>query len=91
MKKWDFIKMVSERTGLTQQDVNKVVDELGNLIVSEVRDGGDEVFLPTLGTFRQKINAARKARNPKTGEQIEVKASRTVAFRPISSIRVVGK
>ena len=55
MKKWDFIKLVAERTGLTQQDVNKVIDEAGRVIVEQVRDNGEEIAIPTIGTFKQKV------------------------------------
>lgn len=88
MKKWDFIKLVAERTGLTQQDVNKVVDEAGRIIVEQVRDNGEEIAIPTIGTFKQKVNPARTGRNPKNGNTIEIKGSRSIAFRPMPSVRV---
>ena len=87
MKKWDFIRLVAQRTNQSQELVNRVVDEIGRVIVEQVRDAGEEISLPTIGSFRQKVNKARKARNPFTGKEIKVKESRTVTFRPMPSIK----
>lgn len=89
MKKWDFIKLIANKVGMSQQDVNSVIDEMGNVIVEQVRDHGETISLNNLGAFRPKINPARQGRNPLTGETIEVKESRTVAFRPMPSVKVV--
>lgn len=89
MKKWDFVKLVAEKTGLSQQDVNKVIDEVGRIIVEQCRDKGEEISIPTIGSFKQKVNPARKGRNPLTGETIDIKGSRTIAFRPMPSVKAV--
>lgn len=89
MKKWDFVKLVAENTGMSQQDVNKVIDEAGRVIVEQCRDKGEDISIPTIGSFKQKVNAARKGRNPLTGEQIDIKGSRTIVFRPMPSVKVV--
>jgi len=91
MKKWDFIKLVANKVGLSQQQVNEVIDEMGNVIVEQCRDNGETISLPTLGTFKQKVNAARKGRNPLTGETIDVKGSKTIIFRPMPSVKVVDE
>lgn len=90
MKKKDFIKAIADETGLTQQKVNEVLDEVGKLIVVSCRDNGDEVALSNIGTFKQKVNPTRKGRNPMTGETIQIKASKTIQFRPTSSVKVEG-
>lgn len=91
MKKWDFIKLVADKTGLPQQKVNEVIDEAGRVIVEQCRDNGEDISIGTLGSFKQKVNPARKGRNPLTGKDIEVKASRTIAFRPMPSIKVIDE
>lgn len=89
MKKWDFIKIVADKVGLPQQKVNEVVDEVGRQIVNQCRDNGEDVSLSTLGTFKLKQMDARIGRNPATGEQVEIKGSRTIQFRPMPSVKVV--
>lgn len=90
MKKKDFIKAIADNTGLTQQKVNEVIDEIQKLIITNCRDNGDEVALSNIGTFKQKVNPARKGRNPMTGETIQIKASKTIQFRPTPSVKVEG-
>lgn len=91
MKKWDFVKLVAEKTGLSQQDVNKVIDEAGRTIVEECRDKGEDISIPTIGSFKQKVNPARKGRNPLTGETIDIKGSRTIVFKPMPSVKAVDE
>ena len=89
MKKLDFIKLIAEKVDLSQQKVNEVIDELGRQIVVQCRDKGEDISLPTLGTFKQKQMDARIGRNPATGEQMEIKGSKTIQFRPMPSVKVV--
>ena len=89
MKKWDFIKIVADAVGLSQQKVNEVVDEVGRQIVKQCRDNGEDVSLSTLGTFKLKQLDARIGRNPATGEQVEIKGSKTVQFKPMPSVKMV--
>ena len=91
MKKWDFVKLVAEKTGLSQHDVNKVIDEAGRIIVEQCRDKGEEISIPTIGSFKQKVNPARKGRNPLTGATIDIKGSRTIVFRPMPSVKSVDE
>lgn len=87
MKKWDFVKLVAQRTNQSQELVNQIIDEAGRVIVEQVRDGGEEIAIPTIGSFRQKVNKARIARNPLNGKEIKTKESRTVSFRPMPSVK----
>lgn len=66
MKKYELVAKVATKTGLSQENVNKVVDAMQEVIVEAVVDGGDEVNLPKLGKFKQKVNPARKGINPLT-------------------------
>lgn len=89
MNKWDFVKKIAEKTGQSQDVVNKMLNAFVEVLVPEVRDGGETVTLPGLGTFKQKLTAAREGRNPMNGEKVQIKASRGIAFKPQSTIKVV--
>ncbi len=78
--KSELVGAVAERTGLSKADVGKVLDEA----LAEIRravDGGETVALRGFGTFRLSERAARKGRNPRTGEEIDIPASRSLAFK----------
>lgn len=56
-----------------------------------MRDNGESVALPGLGTFKQKLTEAREGRNPINGEKVKIKASRNITFKPQSSVKVVNE
>ncbi len=78
--KTELVEIVAQRTGLSKSDVGRVLDEA----FAEIRrtvDGGETVALRGFGTFRISERAARKGRNPQTGEPIDIAASRSLAFK----------
>jgi nucleoid DNA-binding protein len=78
--KSELVGTVAERTGLSKADVGRVLDEA----LAEIRrsvDGGETVALRGFGTFRLSERSARKGRNPQTGEEIDIPASRSLAFK----------
>jgi len=89
MKKYELVAAVAKKTGITQTDVNKVVDAISETIVEACVENGDDVNLPTLGKFRQKVNPARKGINPLTKKPMDVKESHTIKFTPTSTIKQV--
>ncbi len=79
--KTELIDHVAQRTGLSKSDVSRVLDET----LSQIRETvstGESVALRGFGTFRMAERAARTGRNPRTGEPIEIAASRSLAFKP---------
>jgi nucleoid DNA-binding protein len=52
------------------------------LLIQELTAKGEKVTIQGLGTFRQAERKARKARNPKTGEEVAVAAKKVLAFKP---------
>jgi len=89
MKKFELVAAVAKKSGITQTDVNKVVDALSEVIVEACVTDGDDVNLPTLGKFRQKVNPARQGINPLTKKPMDVKESHTLKFTPTSTIKKV--
>lgn len=88
MKKNELLKKLSEKSGLTQTDVNCVLNAFTEIVVSEVRDNDEDVTLVGLGTFKCKHSSAREGRNPMTGEKVKIKASRTIQFKVQPSVKV---
>lgn len=81
MTKKDIVRTISEEVGLTQQQTKKIVQKTFDAIVeSLVRER--RIELRNFGVFEVKRRAARKARNPRTGRQVEVPQKFVVTFKP---------
>ena len=80
MNKADLVNSLSENTGLTKTKSNEVIDVIVSTI-SEALRSGDKVTLVGFGTFTTTQRDARKGRNPKTGETIEIPAKRVAKFK----------
>ncbi|MFH1380285.1 MAG: HU family DNA-binding protein [bacterium] len=59
--------------------------------IRETMKSGDKISLAGLGTFRAKARKARKGRNPKTGETIQIPAGRKISFKPSLSLKKLIK
>lgn len=79
--KKDIVRTISEEVGLTQQQTKEVVQKTFDAIIeSLVRE--QRIELRNFGVFEVKPRAARKARNPRTGEQVDVPRKHVVTFKP---------
>ena len=80
MNKTELINAVAETSGLTKKDsevaLNAILDTIQNAMKS-----GDKVQLVGFGSFEVKERAARKGRNPRTGQDIEIPASKNPVFK----------
>lgn len=78
--KQDLIAKVAEATELTKKDSAVAVDAVFSAIESFLSEG-EKVQLIGFGNFEVRERAARKGRNPQTGEEIEIAASKVPAFK----------
>ena len=81
MNKTDLINLVSEKTELSKKDAASAVDAVFDSIV-EALAKDDKVQLIGFGNFEVRERSARKGRNPQTGEEMEIAASKVPAFKP---------
>ena len=88
MSKQDLVKAVAEKAGLTKKQAAAAVDAF-IAVVKDALAGGDEVRLVGFGTFTVRTRAARKGRNPRTGELIQIPERKTPVFRPSSQLRAL--
>lgn len=86
MNKADIINKVHDALGGTKVDAEKAVETMINCIVDSLKDG-QEVSIAGLGIFSAKMRNARTARNPRTGESIEVPAMRVPKFRAAKALK----
>lgn len=80
MTKSEFISEVAKKAEITQTDAKKAIDAFWSIVMDEVKKDGEVSFIGT-GKFYKKHTEARKGRNPRTGEEIEIAASDKLAFK----------
>lgn len=86
MNKSAIVDAVHEKLGGTKVSAEEVVDTVINSIVNTMKKG-QEVSIAGLGIFSVKQRAARTARNPKTGESIQVPAMKVPKFRAAKALK----
>ena len=86
MNKTELVNAVAEASELSKKDATKAVDAVFDSILNALKDG-DKVQLIGFGNFEVRERAARKGRNPQTGEEIEISASKVPAFKPGKALK----
>ena len=86
MNKSELINQVAEIAELSKKDATRAVDAVFEAI-SNALQNGEKVQLVGFGNFEVRERSARKGRNPQTGEEIDIPASKIPAFKPGKSLR----
>ena len=86
MNKADLVNLVAARTELTKTDVSLVVDAAIETIIDSVVEG-KKVSILGFGSFEPRDRSARQGLNPKTGQKIQIAASKTVGFKASSRLK----
>jgi len=81
MTKADLIEGLANKLGLNKGEAEKAVNIMLEDIINALKQG-ERVNISGFGTFAVSTRAARTGRNPKTGESIEIAASRSAKFKP---------
>ena len=89
MSKAEFIANVAKAGDMSNAEAKRVVElvfgEIENGLKRARKDG--KYVIGTFGTFSVSKRAARKGRNPRTGEEIKIKASKSLRFKPSSVLK----
>jgi DNA-binding protein HU-beta len=88
MNKADLVTRIAKDAELTKQQAAKALDALVDG-VQQALSKGDSITLVGFGTFSVMSRAARKGRNPQTGREIFIPASKTPKFRAGKGLREV--
>jgi DNA-binding protein HU-beta len=86
MTRAELIAAVADRAGLPKADAEGAVHSLLD-VVRDALVAGDRVTLPGFGSFDVAERKARSGRNPRTGEAIEIAASRNARFKPSKGLK----
>ena len=86
MNKGDLVTAVADRTGLSKAAATTAVEAVFGSISDSLRKG-EEVRVLGFGNFVVGNRAATTGRNPKTGEKMQIKASRQAKFKPGKALK----
>ena len=86
--KAELIDVVAEATESSKAAAGQALDAVIDAI-SQALQKGEEVRLVGFGTFSVKERAAGKGRNPATGEEIDIPASKSVRFKPGAQLKTI--
>lgn len=84
MNKSELVDELASSTGMTKADAARAIDALfspDNGVISKQLKRGNRIQITGFGTFEAKKRKARMGRNPRTGEQIKIAATKTPGFR----------
>lgn len=81
MTKADLVEIVAREAEMTKKDVEQLVEIIFDSITGTL-NSGEKIELRGFGSFRVRERSARKGRNPKTGEPVDIPAKRVAYFKP---------
>jgi len=90
MHKTDLIKEIAKQTGLSQKDSAAALEAFLKATTKSLKKG-QSVTLIGFGTFKVVKTAARKGRNPQTGKEIQIKASKRAKFTAGKALKTAVK
>lgn len=80
MNKTELVAAIAEKAGIAKKDAEKALGAFVDTVAGELKDGG-KIQLVGFGTFEVRARAARTGKNPRTGEKIEIAASKNPVFK----------
>jgi len=86
MTKAEIVEHIAQTTGLTKTDTGLVVEGMIETLKRALIDG-DTIEIRGFGTFKIKERAARRARNPRTGEPVDIPAKFVPTFKPSRELK----
>ncbi|MEQ9144399.1 MAG: HU family DNA-binding protein [Parvibaculaceae bacterium] len=92
MSKADFIERVANAGDMSKAEAKRAVELVFGEIEAGLKQAKKEgkYTIGTFGTFAVSKRKARKGRNPRTGEEIKIKASKTLRFRPSAQLKAAA-
>ncbi|MBQ1860075.1 MAG: HU family DNA-binding protein [Clostridia bacterium] len=90
MNKTELIAALAEKAGLNKRDAEKALNAFTD-VVTDTLIKGDKVQLVGFGSFEVKDRAARTARNPRTGDELTVPASKAPIFKAGKALKEAVK
>ena len=89
MSKTDFVESVAKHGKVSKADAKRAVEMVFGAVEAGLKGAKSEgkYQIGTFGSFRMTKRGARTGRNPRTGEPIKIKASKSLRFKPSSQLK----
>ncbi len=91
MNKTELVETISRRTDLSKKDVDAVLNTFFEVVAQTVAKGTDSVTIPGWIKFEQTDRSARTGRNPQTGAEIKIPASKAVKVTAGATLKAIAK
>ena len=82
----NLAEVIADVTGCTKTSAREAVESVFETIMKDCKRSG-EVQIPGFGKFSVRQRAARMGRNPQTGQTMQIKASKSVGFKPAAAFK----
>ena len=86
MNKAELTSAVADRADMTKDEAGKAIDAVFDAVTHAMKDG-KEVSVPGFGKFSVGRREARKGRNPRTGEEVDIAASNSPKFKAAKGLK----
>mmetsp|Transcript_21461 Transcript_21461/g.29514 ORF Transcript_21461/g.29514 Transcript_21461/m.29514 type:complete len:160 (+) Transcript_21461:60-539(+) len=86
--KAELLEILKEKTGLPKKSLESALIALTDTIKEKVLHDGIDIRIKDFGTFKQKVTSARKGRNPRTGEELQIASTTSISFSVSSSLKI---
>ncbi|MGU9978046.1 MAG: HU family DNA-binding protein [Candidatus Oxydemutatoraceae bacterium WSBS_2016_MAG_OTU14] len=86
MNKSQMIERIADSTSMSKADSNRALEAIIKIIKDSLKSG-EQVTIVGFGTFLARDRKARAGRNPRTGETIQISASKVPAFKPGKALK----
>lgn len=86
MTKADIVEIIFEKVGLSKKEAQDIVEIIFDTIKQAFVEG-ESVKIPGFGTFNVRKKAARRGRNPQTGEELVISPRRVLTFKASNQLK----
>jgi DNA-binding protein HU-beta len=87
MTKAELIEAVASAANVTKADAERTVQAFFDVVVATTKKGDDKVAWPGFGSFSTTSRPARTGRNPRTGDPVQIAASKVMKFSASSTLK----
>lgn len=91
MNKSELVDAIAAKTDMSKSDVDAAITGMFEVVADHVAKTDEKITIPGWISFQQTTRAARKGRNPRTGEEIDIAAAKAVKVSAGSKLKAAAK
>jgi len=88
MTKADIADSIFEKVGLSKKEAQDIIEIIFDTLKQTFKEG-ESVKVSGFGTFHVRKKSARRGRNPKTGEDLEISPRKVITFRASNKLKLI--